>query len=82
MSCDEGDIRIMNVVFFFVVFQADTSKCDNKKTKNQAWGERGNIAPFLFFSNVVVAKKSPIVAPKHAVMKFLEIKSPQFLTCI
>ena len=79
MSCDEGDIRIMNVVFFFVVFQADTSKCDNKKQKIRHGG-RGKYSPFSFFSNVVVAKKSPFVAPKHAVMKFLEIKSPQFLT--
>jgi hypothetical protein len=33
MSCYEGDTWVRDVAFFFVVFQADTSKRDNKKQK-------------------------------------------------
>ena len=64
MSCDEDDIWEANVVFFFVVLQLDTSKCDNKKPKIRH-GVKGLNWPLLFFLNVVVSKKNTNHAPRN-----------------
>jgi len=42
---------------FFVVFQGDTTKCDNKKTKTGIGVKGVKPCPYCFFLSVVVAKK-------------------------
>jgi hypothetical protein len=80
MSCYESDTWVRDVAFFFVVFQEDTTKCDNKKTKTGIGVKGVKPAPIVFFYMLLSLRKSLIMPPKHAVMKFLEIKSPQNLT--
>ena len=46
-------------------------------------GVKGLNWPVLFFFYLSLSlRKSLLIPPKHAVMKILEIKAPQILTCI
>jgi len=52
-------------VVFFVVFQEDTTKYDNKKTKTGIGVKGVKPAPYCFFLHVVVAKKIADHTPKN-----------------
>ena len=76
MSCYEGDTWVRGVAFFFVVFQEDTTKCDNKKTKTGIGVKGVKPAPIVFFYMSLSLRKSLIIPPKTYCNENFRNKNP------